>query len=94
MAKTLLGRAKSIDKNHYLYMSVILAVIAGAIVGLVNPEAGVALKPLGDGFVALIKMMIAPVIFCTIAIGDFRLSASVSSVSSSAPRLVVRARIS
>lgn len=69
MAKTLLGRARALDKNHYLYLSVILAVIAGATVGLVAPEAGVALKPLGDGFVSLIRMMIAPVIFCTIVIG-------------------------
>ncbi|MET0589687.1 MAG: cation:dicarboxylase symporter family transporter [Naasia sp.] len=69
MAKTLLGRARALDKNHYLYLSVIVAVIAGATVGLVAPEAGVALKPLGDGFVSLIRMMIAPVIFCTIVIG-------------------------
>ncbi len=69
MSSTLMGRLKSVDKNHYLYLSVIVAVIAGAIVGLVAPETGIALKPLGDGFVSLIKMMIAPVIFCTIVIG-------------------------
>jgi aerobic C4-dicarboxylate transport protein len=43
--------------------------VLGAIVGLVWPEAGVALKPLGTAFVALIKMMIAPIIFCTIVVG-------------------------
>ncbi|MBE1878258.1 cation:dicarboxylate symporter family transporter [Myceligenerans pegani] len=62
------GRRK-LDKNHYLYIAVIVAVVAGVIVGLVSPEAGAALKPLGTGFVALIKMMISPVIFCTIVLG-------------------------
>jgi aerobic C4-dicarboxylate transport protein len=57
------------DKHTWLYISVILAVVLGAIVGLVWPEAGVALKPLGTAFVALIKMMIAPIIFCTIVVG-------------------------
>ncbi|MFD1714146.1 cation:dicarboxylate symporter family transporter [Amnibacterium flavum] len=66
---TKLTTRRRIDRNHFLYLSVIVAVIAGAIVGLAAPETGVALKPLGDGFVALIRMMIAPVIFCTIVIG-------------------------
>ncbi|WP_158867249.1 cation:dicarboxylate symporter family transporter [Leifsonia sp. AG29] len=57
------------DKHTWLYLSVIAAVILGAVVGLVWPEAGVALKPLGEGFVALIHMMIAPIIFCTIVVG-------------------------
>ncbi|MGO2110244.1 MAG: cation:dicarboxylate symporter family transporter [Pseudoclavibacter sp.] len=50
-------------------MSVIAAVLLGAIVGLAAPEFATALEPLGKGFVALIKMMIAPIIFCTIVIG-------------------------
>ncbi|WP_345802098.1 cation:dicarboxylase symporter family transporter [Microbacterium sp. AZCO] len=57
------------DKHTWLYVSVILAVVLGAVVGLVWPEVGVALKPLGTAFVALIKMMIAPIIFCTIVVG-------------------------
>lgn len=57
------------DKHTWLYVAVIVAVALGAIVGLVWPEVGVALKPLGEGFVALIKMMIAPIIFCTIVVG-------------------------
>ena len=57
------------DKHTWLYLSVIAAVVLGAIVGLVWPDVGVALKPLGEGFVALIKMMIAPIIFCTIVVG-------------------------
>jgi aerobic C4-dicarboxylate transport protein len=57
------------DRSHFLYIAVIVAVLFGIGVGLVFPDTGVALKPLGDGFVALIKMMISPVIFCTIVLG-------------------------
>ncbi|WP_243076784.1 cation:dicarboxylate symporter family transporter [Microbacterium sp. SS28] len=57
------------DKHTWLYVSVIIAVVAGAAVGLIWPEVGVALKPLGTAFVSLIKMMIAPIIFCTIVVG-------------------------
>ncbi|GAB2509773.1 cation:dicarboxylate symporter family transporter [Paramicrobacterium agarici] len=57
------------DKTHWLYIMVIVAVVLGAAIGLIFPEAGVALKPLGTAFVALIKMIIAPVIFCTIVLG-------------------------
>jgi aerobic C4-dicarboxylate transport protein len=60
---------RRLDKSHYLYIAVIVAVVAGVIVGLASPETGVALKPLGTGFVDLIKMMISPVIFCTIVLG-------------------------
>jgi Na+/H+-dicarboxylate symporter len=57
------------DHTHLLYLAVIAAVVAGAIVGLAAPGFGEDLKPLGTGFVALIKMMIAPIIFCTIVLG-------------------------
>ncbi|MGI5191281.1 cation:dicarboxylate symporter family transporter [Promicromonospora sp. CA-289599] len=60
---------RRLDKSHYLYIAVIVAVVAGVIVGLASPGTGVALKPLGTGFVDLIKMMISPVIFCTIVLG-------------------------
>ncbi len=60
---------KKIDRNHWLYISVIVAVVAGVIVGLVAPQFATALEPIGKGFVSLIKMMIAPVIFCTIVVG-------------------------
>ncbi|WP_129789965.1 cation:dicarboxylate symporter family transporter [Promicromonospora panici] len=60
---------RRLDKSHYLYIAVIVAVVAGVIVGLASPATGVALKPLGSGFVDLIKMMISPVIFCTIVLG-------------------------
>ncbi|MCH1882362.1 cation:dicarboxylase symporter family transporter [Agrococcus sp. ARC_14] len=57
------------DKTHWLYIAVIIAVVLGTIIGLVAPEVGESLAPIGKGFVALIKMMIAPVIFCTIVVG-------------------------
>ena len=57
------------DRTHWLYIMVIVAVFAGAAIGLIAPEAGIALEPLGKAFVALIKMIIAPVIFCTIVLG-------------------------
>ncbi|MFS0794968.1 cation:dicarboxylate symporter family transporter [Microbacterium sp. 1P10AE] len=60
---------KKIDRNHWLYIAVIVAVVAGIVVGLVAPQFAVGLEPVGKGFVNLIKMMIAPVIFCTIVVG-------------------------
>jgi aerobic C4-dicarboxylate transport protein len=60
---------KRVDKTHFLYIAVIAAVILGAILGLAAPEFAKALKPLGTGFINLIKMMIAPIIFCTIVLG-------------------------
>lgn len=50
------------DKSHWLYISVIVAVLAGVILGLVAPDVAVKFELLGKLFVALIKMMIAPVI--------------------------------
>ncbi|MBJ7392310.1 MAG: cation:dicarboxylase symporter family transporter, partial [Chthoniobacterales bacterium] len=49
-----------------LYVQVLLAVVAGILVGAFFPEFGKSLKPLGDGFIKLVKMMIAPIIFCTV----------------------------
>lgn len=66
---TKLSSLKRIDKNHYLYIAVILAVVAGALVGIFFPTFASTLEPVGKGFVGLIKMMIAPIIFCTIVIG-------------------------
>jgi len=66
------------DRTHFLYIAVIIAVVLGIIVGFLLPEplpgqdstgAQDALKALGTGFVALIKMMISPIIFCTIVLG-------------------------
>ena len=57
------------DRTHYLYLAVIVAVALGIVTGLVAPDFAVQLKPLGTAFVGLIKMMIQPVIFCTIVLG-------------------------
>src|SRR3954452_16448671 len=57
------------NRTHWLYMAVIAAVALGVVVGLLFPDFAVKLKPLGQGFVALITMMIQPVIFCTIILG-------------------------
>ncbi|MDN5726876.1 MAG: cation:dicarboxylase symporter family transporter, partial [Propionibacteriales bacterium] len=57
------------DKSKYLYIAVIIAVVGGIALGLISPATGKSLKPLGSLFVDLIKMMIAPVIFCTIVLG-------------------------
>ncbi|BCB88996.1 C4-dicarboxylate transporter DctA [Phytohabitans suffuscus] len=57
------------DRTHFLYIAVIVAVVAGVTLGLLVPDVAKELKPLGTGFVALIKMMISPVIFCTIVLG-------------------------
>src|SRR5215211_6308100 len=54
---------------HHLYFWVLLAIVAGAVVGVVAPDFAVALKPLADGFVKLIRMLIAPIIFTTVVVG-------------------------
>ncbi|MBB4912345.1 cation:dicarboxylate symporter family transporter [Actinophytocola algeriensis] len=63
------ARPRRRDRTHLLYIAVIVAVAAGILIGLVWPEVGKELKPLGTGFVNLIKMMISPIIFCTIVLG-------------------------
>src|SRR2546425_6661278 len=70
------------DRTHWLYRSVIVAVIAGVVVGLAAPATAVELKPLGELFVSLVKMMITPIIFCTIVlgIGSVRQAAKVGKV--------------
>jgi aerobic C4-dicarboxylate transport protein len=52
-----------------LYIQVLIAIAIGVALGHFYPDAGKAMKPLGDGFIALIKMMIAPIIFCTVVHG-------------------------
>lgn len=56
-----------------LYVQVLLAVILGALLGHFLPAAGTALKPMGDGFIKLVKMLVAPIIFCTVATGIARM---------------------
>jgi aerobic C4-dicarboxylate transport protein len=52
-----------------LYVQVLFAIVLGVLLGVFYPEVGTAMKPLGDGFIKLIKMIIAPVIFCTVVAG-------------------------
>jgi aerobic C4-dicarboxylate transport protein len=52
-----------------LYVQVIIGILAGVLLGVVAPETAVAMKPLGDGFIALLRMMLAPIIFCSVVHG-------------------------
>ncbi|WP_066271880.1 dicarboxylate/amino acid:cation symporter [Hydrogenophaga palleronii] len=52
-----------------LYVQVLFAVVIGVLLGHFYPELGAKMKPLGDGFIKLIKMVIAPIIFCTVVVG-------------------------
>jgi aerobic C4-dicarboxylate transport protein len=52
-----------------LYVQVLFAIIVGILLGVYDPDLAAKMKPLGDGFVKLIKMIIAPVIFCTVVAG-------------------------
>ena len=52
-----------------LYAQVLVAVTVGVLLGHFHPELGTQMKPLGDGFIKLIKMIIAPIIFCTVVVG-------------------------
>jgi aerobic C4-dicarboxylate transport protein len=61
--------ARRRDRTHWLYIAVVVAVFLGIAVGFAFPEFAVSLKWLGTAFVALIRMLIAPVIFCTIVLG-------------------------
>jgi aerobic C4-dicarboxylate transport protein len=52
-----------------LYVQVLVAIAIGVTLGALWPQTGAAMKPLGDGFIKLIKMIIAPVVFCTVVHG-------------------------
>jgi len=52
-----------------LYRQVLIATALGVLVGYLWPAAGVAMKPLGDAFVKLVRMIVAPIIFCTVVVG-------------------------
>ena len=72
----------------HLYVQVLAAIVIGAALGHVYPATGEAMKPLGDGFIKLIKMIIAPIIFFTVVHGiaamrDMKQSAGSASRHSS-----------
>jgi aerobic C4-dicarboxylate transport protein len=54
---------------HSLYLQVLVAVALGALLGTLHPSLGAAMKPLGDGFIKLVKMLIAPIVFATVVTG-------------------------
>src|SRR4051812_45008051 len=54
---------------HSLYAQVLIAVLAGAVLGYLNPPLGAAMRPLGEGFIKLVKMLIAPIVFTTVVTG-------------------------
>ncbi|WP_152836685.1 dicarboxylate/amino acid:cation symporter [Rugamonas aquatica] len=64
-------RGDPVKKPFYkiLYVQVLFAIACGILLGIFYPSDAVAMKPLGDGFIKLIKMIIAPVIFCTVVSG-------------------------
>ena len=66
-AVTTPGRKKPI--YTVLYVQVLFAIIIGIILGYVAPETGAAMRPLGDGFIKLVRMMITPIIFCVVVVG-------------------------
>src|ERR1051326_5266813 len=55
--------------SDHLYFWVLIAILTGGLFGYLSPGRAVALKPLGDGFIALVRMLISPVIFCTVVLG-------------------------
>ncbi len=62
---------RPVPKPFYksLYFQVITAIVLGVLLGHFYPDTGASMKPLGDGFIKLIKMIIAPIIFCTVVVG-------------------------
>jgi len=69
MSKDPVGARASRPWYAVLYIQVLIAIAIGILIGHFFPTTGKALKPLGDGFISLIKMMIAPIIFCTVVHG-------------------------
>src|SRR6187401_3449914 len=55
--------------TQHLYFWVLVAILTGGTFGYFAPSYAVKLKPLGDGFIALVKMLISPIIFCTVVLG-------------------------
>jgi len=74
--------SKEVPLWRRLYVQVFAAIIIGVAVGAIWPKTGAAMRPLGDAFIALIRMMIGPVIFCTIVhgIGSMRDTAKVGRI--------------
>ena len=69
LAMTSTPAAKKRPLYKSLYVQVLTAVTLGVLLGHFYPQLGADMKPLGDGFIKLIKMIIAPIIFCTVVVG-------------------------
>lgn len=54
---------------RHLWFWVLMAIITCGLFGVLQPKLAVSLKPLGDGFISLVKMLISPIIFCTVVLG-------------------------
>ncbi|OOG51999.1 dicarboxylate/amino acid:cation symporter [Polaromonas sp. C04] len=67
MSETLVAAKRPLYKS--LYVQVLVAVVIGVVLGHFYPQFAAQMKPLGDGFIKLIKMIIAPIIFCTVVVG-------------------------
>ncbi|MCR6679101.1 cation:dicarboxylase symporter family transporter, partial [Escherichia marmotae] len=52
-----------------LYFQVLVAIALGVIFGVVSPDKAAAMRPLGDGFIKLVRMLIAPIVFTTVVVG-------------------------
>src|SRR6187455_3163073 len=68
------ARSTMADTPHrpfytHLYVQVLTAIVLGILLGHFYPSTGESMKPLGDAFIKLIKMLIAPIIFCTVVHG-------------------------
>src|SRR4051812_32375327 len=60
-------RTRALIKS--LYVQVLVGIAAGIVLGFVAPEKGAAMRPLGDGFIKLVKMLIGPIVFSTVVVG-------------------------
>ena len=65
---------KILQSLKLLYVQVLIAAVLGVIVGLLFPQTGEAMRPLGDAFIKVVRMIIAPVVFCTVVIGIAHMS--------------------
>src|ERR1039458_10420764 len=63
------ARSKATSLLGQLYFQVLIGFLLGIAVGYFHPGLGESLKPLGDGFIKLIKMLLAPIIFGTVVVG-------------------------
>ena len=69
MRAELTGKGGGFGLAGQLWFQVLAAMVLGAALGWLKPDLGAAMKPLGDAFIALVRMMIAPVVFCTVVHG-------------------------